>query len=130
MCDSLRLMTKLMAYSITYRHTILIVHASCLSEKGLLCKYLFFIMKTLKMKDIPQKYIKSRWMKTHRTVDMHTVFPKVSNGNNHLFTELCKMIGHVKGKSDLNESLYIDLKVMTDKYLQLGQPLCSSRGKE
>ncbi|XP_057791308.1 protein FAR1-RELATED SEQUENCE 3-like [Salvia miltiorrhiza] len=73
-------------------------------RKALMCRHIFFVMRTMKLTRIPNKYIAARWSKLSRVVapPAEHVAPSDSTEksfcrNNHFFLELCKSMGHVRG---------------------------------
>ncbi|XP_057808473.1 uncharacterized protein LOC131022950 [Salvia miltiorrhiza] len=99
------------------------------TRKALLCRHIFFVMRNKKLTRIPDKYIDARWSKLSRVaapLTEHLSIEKRFSGNNHLFLELCKSIGHVRGDSILKVQLFDDLKGLAEKYSKLGVPIDKS----
>ncbi|XP_057802983.1 protein FAR1-RELATED SEQUENCE 5-like [Salvia miltiorrhiza] len=122
-------------FKVSYRSNDDYFSCSCnlFIRKGLLCRHIFYVMRNLKMKRIPSKYISTRWSKLSRVgdssrqhvKDVSSIGREVS-GNQQFFLELCKSIGHVRGDDELKEQLFKDLEAITEKYSKLGLPIDST----
>ncbi|XP_057803572.1 protein FAR1-RELATED SEQUENCE 5-like [Salvia miltiorrhiza] len=95
------------------------------TRKGLLCRHMYYVLRWLKVDNIPDRYISNRWCKAFMlsTPQVMNCTPNSSStkviGKHDLFHVFSRYIGHVSGDQDLMKQLLGTLSEVDNKFAKL-----------